>query len=455
MTPRASHLKEPDRDNGPVNVIGIRREDKNEWERRVPVVPADLAALHAGDGIEFVVQPSGIRVFGDDEFAAAGAAIDEDLTGAGVVMAVKEIPDELFAPAVAYMFFSHTIKGQPHSMPMLRRILDVGATLIDYERIVDSDGRRLVHFGRYAGLAGMIDALWAYGQRWRALGVDTPMLRLRQAMRYPDLSSALRDVEAVGQRIASQGMDPRVGPLVVGVTGYGNVASGAMDVLRVLPTVSVGTPELTADVVSRADGRSVLVTVFTESDTVEPVAGGVGSVADYRANPGAYRSVFAQYADRLSILVNSVYWHPASPRLLTASDAVALQSAGARLVLVADLSCDILGGIEFTVRSTDSGDPVYVYDASTGTATDGFAGEGIAVLAVDNLPCELPADASVSFSAALRGLVPVLARTDFGRPFDSLALPPELASAVVAHRGELTPAFSYLREALAAFERSR
>ncbi|MEI8083488.1 MAG: hypothetical protein WCI74_16750, partial [Actinomycetes bacterium] len=363
---------------------------------------------------------------------------------------VKEIPETMFAQGVAYAFFSHTIKGQRHSMPMLRRILDTGATLIDYERIVDSDGRRLVHFGRYAGLAGMIDALWAFGQRWDARGVATPMLALRQAMRYPDLASALAHVEMVGAQIAAGGLDPRVGPLVVGVTGYGNVASGAMDVLRVLPTVEVAPEDLTAEMVAGADGRSVLVTVFTESDTVEPIAGGVTSVADYRADPGLYRSVFAPYAGRLSILVNSVYWHPESPRLLTKSDASALQESESRLALVADLSCDILGGVEFTVRSTDSGDPVFVYDATTDAATVGFTGDGIAVLAVDNLPCELPADASAAFSRALRDFVPVLARTDFAVPFADLNLPPELASAVVAHRGELTPAFRHLADPLFA-----
>lgn len=431
-----------------MNTIGVRHEDKNRWERRVPLTPAAVSALVADEGLDVRVQSSDRRVFDDEAYRAAGAEVVAELDGCAVVLAVKEIPAELLRPDTAYVFFSHTIKGQGHSMPLLQRVLDVGATLIDYEPIVGPDGRRLVHFGRFAGLAGMVDALWAFGQRWRALGVDTPFLRLRQAFRYDTLAHALDAVSEVGAAIAAEGLPAVVGPLVVGVTGYGNVAGGAGEVLDRLPRSDVAPSELSAERVSATPSTEVLVAVFTEQDTVARLDGASFTAAEFAADPSAFRGTFAANAGQLSILVNSVLWQPEAPRLLDVAELAKLADRG-RLVLVADLSCDIEGGIEATVRATTSDDPVFVYDPATRAAQPGFEGPGVAVLAVDNLPCEFPRDASESFSAALVGFVGPLAAADFRAPFEGLELPDELRSAVVAHRGQLAPRFAHLAEALA------
>ena len=156
-------------DNQGMNIIGVRHEDKNRWERRVPLTPAAVASLVGQEELDVraVLRSQGVR---RRCLCRGGATVVAGLDGCDVVLAVKEIPAELLRPDTAYVFFSHTIKGQAHSMPLLQRVLDVGATLIDYELIVDADGRRLVHFGRFAGLAGMVDALWAFGQRWHELG---------------------------------------------------------------------------------------------------------------------------------------------------------------------------------------------------------------------------------------------------------------------------------------------
>ncbi|RKZ18896.1 hypothetical protein DRQ50_03170, partial [bacterium] len=145
--------------------VGIRREDKNEWERRVPLVPADVVTLAADHDLEFLVQPSPIRVFKDDEYAAAGATVTEDLSPAKVVLAVKEIPLTELRPDRTYLYFSHVVKGQPYNMPMLQHLLDTGATLIDYEKIADEQNRRLIFFSIHAGYAGMIESLVCLGQR--------------------------------------------------------------------------------------------------------------------------------------------------------------------------------------------------------------------------------------------------------------------------------------------------
>ncbi len=143
----------------PLKRIGVRREDRSRWERRVPVTPAIARYLRDEHGIEVFVQPSPIRVFTEDEFEAHGATVREDLADCPIVFAVKEIPASFFRPGGAYMFFSHVIKGQPYNMPMLRRLMELGCTLIDYEKVIDDQGRRLIFFGRHAGLAGMIETL--------------------------------------------------------------------------------------------------------------------------------------------------------------------------------------------------------------------------------------------------------------------------------------------------------
>lgn len=413
-------------------------------------MPADVGHLIAADGLDFQVQTSTTRIFSDADFRAVGATVTDDLSDCDVVLAIKEIPVEQLRGDTAYLFFSHTVKGQPHSMPLLRRILDTGATLIDYEPIVDAAGLRLVHFGRFAGLAGMVDALVAFGRRWATQGVQLPFLDLQPAYAYDNLADALAAVAAVGRRIATEGLPDAVGPLVIGVTGYGHVGQGVSEVLDRLPRLDIAPGSLGEAFLAEAESTQVHVAVFTEHDTVARTDGAAFTVADYRADPSAFVSICASTARWLSILVNSVLWQPTAPRLLTVEELQVMSDSGSRLDLIADLSCDIRGGIEATVRATTSDEPVFVFDPRTGLAPAGFTGPGVAILAVDNLPCEFPLDSSVSFSEALRPLIPAIARADFSVPFEALDLPPELKGAVVAHRGSLTPGFAELDTALRA-----
>ena len=141
--------------------IGIRREDKNIWEKRVPLVPADIAGLQERHGIEAIIQPSKIRIFSDEQYQKAGAEINESLKSAEIIFSVKEIPSQLLESEKTYLFFSHTIKGQPHNMDMLKRLMQLKCNLIDYELIVDKMKNSLIAFGRYAGIAGLIETLYA------------------------------------------------------------------------------------------------------------------------------------------------------------------------------------------------------------------------------------------------------------------------------------------------------
>src|SRR4030066_1199796 len=177
--------------------IGIRREDINKWEKRVPLLPSHARELSDRSPIEFRVQPSAIRIFNDADYRLAGIPVEEGLSPCSIVLALKEIPLELIEKNKTYLLFSHTVKGQRQNMPMLKRMMDLGCTVIDYEKMADEKGRRVLYFGNYAGHAGMIDTLWALGRRLVAEGLANPLTVLEPPHRYQRLVEAK---EAVGRR---------------------------------------------------------------------------------------------------------------------------------------------------------------------------------------------------------------------------------------------------------------
>ncbi len=188
--------------------IGVRAEDKSEWERRTPLIPEDIAALRAA-GVAMVVQTSPQRAFSDEEFSRVGIPVQRDLAGCEVILGLKEIPVDKLEPEKIYVFFSHVIKGQAYNMPMLKRMMALGDSLIDYERMVDDRDRRLIGFGQYAGLAGMINGLWALGQRLDVENIANPFSRLRQARDYASLLEAKQALSRVAENINARGI-PRL-----------------------------------------------------------------------------------------------------------------------------------------------------------------------------------------------------------------------------------------------------
>lgn len=437
-------------------VIAVRRETKSQWERRTAVTPELVRRLVGATGLEVLVQPSPRRIFPDQEYAHAGARLSGDISEASIVIGVKEIPLDRFQPGTTYVFFSHVIKGQPYNMPMLAEIIDRGCTLIDYELVRDEQNRRLIFFGRYAGLAGMIDTLWALGERLRREGVVTPFADIGQACSYASLDEAKRAVRVAGQKVAARGLPDGLAPLVVGITGYGNVASGVREILSELPTRDVAPADLGSLVNGSPSGKCLYQTTFRERDMVEPAAGSTFDLQDYYDNPEGYRPAFERFLPHLTVLVNCIYWDARYPRLVTKESLKKLYGGPRppRLRVIGDLSCDIEGAIECTVKSTEPVDPVYVYDPSDGSVSSGVEGRGPVVLAVEILPAELPREASEEFSKALGPFLPALASVNFEVPFEELVLPPELMRAVIVHRGRLTPDYAYLEEYLPATARA-
>jgi alpha-aminoadipic semialdehyde synthase len=431
-------------------VIGIRREDKNEWERRVPLTPDHVARLVEHHGLAFKVQPFPQRAFSDLDYRKAGASIDDDLTACRLILGVKEIPIQRLLREKTYVFFSHTTKGQPYNMPLLARLLDLRCTLIDYEHIADERGRRLIFFGRHAGYAGMLDTLWALGRRLSYEGIHTPFERVRLAHDYSSLDEATHHVSRIGEELRHTGLPPELRPLVCGFTGSGNVTQGALEIIQRLPSIDIEPREL--ETLERDEQRllDVVFTVrFARDQRYVRRDGGPQDAAELSTRPELYESGIAAWLPRLTMLVHGAYWERGQPRLVTRRHLRELWSGSPpRLRVLTDISCDIDGAIETTVKSTTPGNPAYVWDPRDDSISDGVEGYGPVVMAVDNLPCQLPTEASQHFGDTLFRYIPALARCDWSRPLEELDLPQPIVRAVVVHRGRLTPAFAQLERFL-------
>lgn len=429
--------------------IGIRYEDKYVMERRVPLVPAHLKKLIEDDGLEFSVETSAKRVFSDEEYEAVGANVTDDLSDCHVIFGVKEIPVNRLEADKTYMFFSHVIKGQPHNMPMLKRLVELNCTLIDYERVVDEMGKRLIFFGRYAGLAGMINSLWSLGQRLEEAGIITPFLDIAQTHTYHSLGEARKVVSKVGQKIIEKGLPPELKPIVIGFTGYGNVSQGAQEIASLLPMKEILPDELLSlHKHPHLADNIIYKVVFKEEHLFEPLNPEEQfDLHEYYQHPEKYGSQFEKYLPYLTVLVNCIYWDPRYPRLLTKDFTEQLFKGGyPKLTVIGDITCDPDGSIEITHRGTEIENPVFVYNPFTRTPSDGFKGYGLLVMAVDILPSELPRDASIFFSEVLWRYVAPIAKADFDQPFADINLPGPIRKAMILYKGEFTPDYEYLKK---------
>ncbi len=428
--------------------IGIRREDINKWEKRVPLIPSHARELVEKHPIEIRIQPSDIRVFTDDDYRLAGIPVQENLSPCDIIMALKEIPIERLEKDKVYAFFSHTAKGQSHNMPMLKKMMEMGCSIIDYEKMVNDKGQRVLFFGNYAGHAGMIDTLWALGRRLDLEGVANPFISLCPAHHYKSLVEIKEVVGEVARKIVRQGLPRELDPLVVGFFGYGHVSQGAQEIFDILPVETVRPRDLPRLFESgREKPRTMFKVVFKEEDMVEPIPPGQPfALQDYYQNPQRYRPVVEKLVPYLTALVNGIYWTPKYPRFVTKAFLKKLygEDPRPRLRVIGDITCDIDGSVECTVEATDPENPVYVYDPFQDKAVLGFEGTGPVVLAVYNLPAELPLEASTYFSGVLKQHVPALAKADFRTSFARCGLPDVLRRAVILYRGKLAPDYAYL-----------
>ncbi|KAJ3128077.1 hypothetical protein HK100_009383, partial [Physocladia obscura] len=414
----------------PKLTLGIRREDKNRWERRVPLLPDHVERLVSDLGAKVLVQPSMKRVVPDDKYAEAGAFVQEDLSSADVIIGVKEVPIKDLIPDKTYLFFSHTWKGQRYNMPMLKSIMDKKIRLIDYELMKDENGKRLVQFSRFAGYAGFLDGLNGLGHKLLALGYGSPFLACGLSYMYRCLADARLDLVRTGQAIMDDGLPREFGPMVFVFTGSGNVTKGALHIFKCLPHEWIKPEDLKALVENKNyDNKKVYGCKVNMEDYIVKKDGGSFNRQEYLDKPELYESVFHEkIAPYASMINNGIFWNEKYPRLLTKLQIkqLALEDR-LRLLQIADVSCDIGGSFEFMDRSTTIDAPFFQYDPFTGKTHDGgssltrfslirIEAKGVSIMSIDNLPTEMPLEASQYFGDALYGQIKHLVQGDFDHP---------------------------------------
>ncbi|CAD6199885.1 unnamed protein product [Caenorhabditis auriculariae] len=438
--------------------LAIRRETVNAWERRAPLAPVHVKRL-VKSGINVIIQPSNRRAFPIQDYISAGAVVKEDLSEAQIIMSVKSVPIDQLIPEKTYCFFSHTIKAQQDNMEMLDTILQKNIRLIDYEKIVDSRGKRLVMFGKWAGNAGFIDILHGLGLRLLALGHNTPFLHMGLAHNYNDSHMAINALRDIGYEIALDRMPRSLGPLIFVFTGSGNVSQGAQELFEHLPHEYVDVATL-PKVAKKGQLNKVYGCVVTRKDHFVPKHGGPFDHAEFSEHPERFTSKFATaIAPYASVIINGVYWDSHSPRLITIPDAKNLltpvqkyETPGCptlphRLVALCDISADPGGSIEFMRECTTIDKPFTIYDADFNTSTDSFGSpSGCLVCSIDNMPAQMPIEATEQFGNLLYPYVKDIMKCATNKAFDSLQCRDEVKNAIITDSGSLTPNYTYIEQ---------
>uniref|UniRef100_A0A3B4UTL5 Alpha-aminoadipic semialdehyde synthase, mitochondrial n=1 Tax=Seriola dumerili TaxID=41447 RepID=A0A3B4UTL5_SERDU len=423
-------------------VMAIRREDINPWERRAPLAPRHVKEL-TNAGVKVLVQPSNRRAIHEKYYMKAGAVIQEDISEASLIIGVKRLPEEKVIPRKTYAFFSHTIKAQEANMGLLEDLLKKEVRLIDYEKMVDPNGYRIVAFGQWAGVAGMINILHGLGLRFLALGHHTPFMHIGMAHNYRNVSQAIQAVRDCGYEISMGLMPKSIGPVTFCFTGTGNVSKGAQDIINELPVEYVEPHEL-KEVSETGDMTKVYATVLSRHHHLMRKSDGIYDPMEYEIHPELYTSHFrTSVAPYTTCLINGIYWDPHTPRLLRRMDAqrlmrppktLSVASGGSpqlphKLLAICDISADTGGSIEFMNECTTIDKPFCMYDADQHIDHDIVEGIGILMCSIDNLPAQLPIEATEYFGDRLFPYIWEMVR-----------------HAVITSNGVLTPKFEYIEK---------
>ncbi len=429
-------------------VVGILPESKNTWERRAPLRPRDVSWLVKKE-IPVEVATSSLRIYKDSQYRLAGAKIVPQFQKANLLVGIKEPPLDTLIPNSIYMVFSHTTKGQEYNRNLLTAFLKKKITLIDYEHIKGSLGERLVYFGRYAGICGMIDTLHVFGQKAKLQGITNPFSDLKSAVNYGNYGSAKLALNRVVSKIKRKGLDKRIVPFVIGILGHGNVSQGAQEVLEHMGAVDIHPKDvklLTRSLTSHK--KKIYKLVFLREEKLRSKNGKSFYFEEYLNHPERFESNLERHLPILNILVNASYWDRRYPRLLPEAmlRKLYLTKPDFRLSVIGDLSCDIKGTIEITKRVTTASKPSFVYDPVSRKISSDLSYRGIAVMATDNLPCEFPRESSMEFAEHVRDFVYQIAAHGIIDVTNHNALSNVIRNAVVTQNGRLTRRFKYLKK---------
>lgn len=395
-------------------LIGILREGKIPVDRRSPLSPTQAQQVSLQyENVQVKCQHSLIRCFSDEEYLEVGIPVEEELEDCDILFGVKEVPIKELIPNKTYFFFSHTIKQQPHNRKLLQAILQKKIRLVDYECLTDLQGNRLIAFGRYAGIVGAYNGILAYGLKYHLFDLR----RARDCFDLADLKTEFSKVKL-----------PRIKIIV---TGGGRAANGAIEVLEGMRIQRV-TPK---EILEKEFDQPVYAQLRSADYHKRKRDGGFDA-KEFYATPHIYESTFLTYAQKADLLIAAAFWKPTAPALFTRED---MQHKDFKVRVIADITCDIGGSIPSTKRPSTIDDPVYDYNPWEDKVALPFSDRKfVSVMAVDNLPCELPRDASKDFGKEIvQKILPGL----LGKDKDAI-----IARATIAEHGRLTPPFQYLKQ---------
>ena len=395
--------------------FGIIKERKSPPDRRVVFSPEELAKIkQLYQDAAIKVESSDIRIFTDDQYKNLGIEVANDISDCDVFFGVKEVPAEALIPNKSYFFFSHTIKKQPYNRKLLQAILEKNIDLYDHETIVDANNRRLIGFGRYAGIVGAYNSI-------RAFGIKFELFKIPKA-------ETLSGKEALITHLKRLVLPP----LKFVITGTGKVGNGAKEILDAIKIKEVSVENYLTKNYSQP--------IYTQIDVLDYNKRNDGQVLDFNDfynNPQEYSSDFEKFTKVTDIFIAGHFYANESPIILSQE---MLQSKDCKIKVVADISCDVNGPIACTLRSSTIAEPLYGYLPNENKEVDVFHPAAIVVMAVDNLPCELPKDASEGFGEMfMEHVIPAF----FNDDKEGI-----LQRAKITEKGKLTPRFSYLQDYL-------
>lgn len=393
--------------------IGIIREGKIPPDHRVPLTPQQCReVMYHFPGAEIIVQPSSIRIIPDEKYREAGIPVSEDIGRCDILMGIKEVPIHELIRDKTYIFFSHTIKKQPHNRKLLQTILEKNITLMDYECMTDAELNRIIGFGHYAGIVGAYNGILGYGLKYR-------LFHARRAIHCSGLHELKEELNKI-----------RLPNMKIIVTGNGRVANGAIELLGLLHIRRITPYEFT-----HYTFREPTYTQLHSYDYYESLDGSPWNREMFYAHPEKFRSTFMKYTRWCDLLLHCAYWDPRAPKMFTKEE---MRHPEFGISVIADVSCDINGPIPSTIRASSIAEPFYSYNPATESADESFSQHSITIMAVDNLPCELSLDASENFGKELiKKIFPsLLGNHDAGM----------LERATIARNGKLLKRFKYLEE---------
>jgi len=393
--------------------VALLREGKVPPDSRVTLSPEQAVEVEQKfSNVKVYCQRSELRCFTNEQYLEQGIEVVDDVSHCDILLGVKEVPIPELIPNKTYFFFSHTIKKQPYNRELLRAILRKNIRLIDYERLTDHEGNRVVAFGRFAGIVGAYNGLYAYGKKYKLYDVR----RARACYDLEDLKNEFVKIQLPPTKIA--------------VTGAGRVAQGAMEVLD-----GVGIRKVTPQQYLEQDFQEPVYTQLFVTDYNRKKGGGSFSREEFFEHPEGFEPGFAPYTQVTDLFIAGAFWDHRAPVLFYREDMI---KEDFKIKVIADITCDIEGSIPSTKRASTLDNPVYDYDPWQDTViSEPYSSEGhVSVMAIDNLPSELPRDASQSFGESLiKYIFPSLFGQDNGI----------LSRATITEQGHLTEHFRYLQ----------